>query len=118
MTMIEGSWKAFVQPSPGRDSMQVWLVKHVGNEVYNTTIQENGELLMTHHNAGEVTKPLMELPRTAWKEVLDAFMEYQKPTPVSVLEKEMEATKYHLEDMRTLIFGPKPIINIDLLKAK
>lgn len=52
------------------------------------------------------TKPTMTINRDIWKAMKEALIDNHERDK-NVVESELKATKYHLEDLRTLVFKKK-----------
>jgi hypothetical protein len=51
-----------------------------------------------------LAQPLMVLPTPVWQLIVDAIAEKTPPSKKEALGAELSATKFHLEDMRRLVF--------------
>jgi len=101
---FESKTKVFIEPQPWNQTVKVWLTARWGNgKRYNYTIGENGHMKATEVEDGmEPPSPLMIIPQDMLQDIVDAFTEKVPPTKRERVEAELEATKYHLEDMRKL----------------
>lgn len=103
------STKVFVERMPWNDSTKIWVTSRgEDGRRFNYTIGKEGFLLATVVKEGEMApNPLMILPFEFVDQFVDALIEKIPPVKKEVVESELNATKYHLEDMRKLVFKAK-----------
>ncbi len=102
----EGNWKVFTERLGWSDETRVWIGQRNGPNFANATIGKDGRLIMTAVKEGEqLPEPLMILPTPVWQMIVDAIAEKTPPSKKEALDAELTATKYHLEDMRQLVFN-------------
>lgn len=100
------SWVIQVEPIPYSLNVKVWLLqKYPSGDIYNCNI-DKGIMVMrkVENEVKDAPKPLMEVPERAWGLIVDAITESLGDKPKVVTASELEATKYHLEDMRKIVF--------------
>lgn len=93
-------YKIVVQEKPWSLNVDIYILE----KGYRTSLAsvEKGYLVMTEVKEGaEVGKPTLTIPLEVW-EILKKEMIDDKVREKSEIEAELMATKYHLEDMRTL----------------
>lgn len=110
----DGNWKVSVNPRPGSDEMEIWLVNVVLGKPQIANINKDGFLLLTDIKEDGTEKPFMRVPMQVWQLLVDAITDSTPPTKKEVVEAQLESVKYHLEDMRKLVFEkPKQVIQLD-----
>lgn len=97
-------WKVHVNNEPWSDNTVVWLGRYKDGRFYNATIAKDGYLQLDEQKEGAVPPPLMKLPTPVWKQLIDAVNKVVPPIEKEIVDAELKATRYHLEDMRTLVF--------------
>ena len=101
-------WKVFIEKTPWNDSIKVWAGYRLPDGTFHNATMENGSMRFTGVKGGEMpADPLLVLPMDVWQMLVDATTETTPPTKREVIDSELKATKYHLEDMRRLIFDKK-----------
>lgn len=103
-----GDWHCLVQQEPWNLTTKVYLIKHKGNGHADMASIENGNLTMRDIKLVDDTKPLFELPYDAWQTILGIMGSTTPSVRVEVTDAELKATKYHLEDLRKLVFKEVP----------
>jgi len=102
-----GDWRVFVNPRPGDWNVDVWLINRQGADTYNASV-EKGTITLTKLKEGASPEnPFLRIHQDVWQLLIDAMAENTPPTKKERVEAELEATKYHLEDMRQLVLGGK-----------
>ena len=87
------------------DRVKIWIIDkgqgyggpHIGHVV-------DGRLEFAEFEEGEELKPTFVFPGPFWNILALAIGEYEPPIEKDVAEADLKATKYHLEDMRRLVF--------------
>lgn len=104
-----GEWRCVVTNKPWGEWVEVWLMRQNNgiNEV--AFINQEGLIETKKLKEGDVDshKPLMTLNYYAWQAVLSVMGEIKPDIEEEVVEAELKATKFHLEDMRKLVFENK-----------
>ena len=105
--MKEG-WNVIIKYAPEWDGVNVWLVHKAGNQ---KTVVNSVDLTMT-----TTLEPNLEPPEPTLRfnghdstqflqGLTDGLVEAGfKPDAIKVADERVEAIKYHLEDMRKLVF--------------
>ena len=104
----KGNWRVYVQHEGFSDNVVIWLGEHRDARFYNATVGQNGYLELAESKEGEQPAPLLRVPAMIWQQIVDAIATEVTPTKQEVVDAELLATKYHLEDMRKLVFKTKP----------
>ena len=104
------NFKFFINYRDWSANMEVYLVQDdkINNSRVFVTL-ENGQFLETQTVIGKEVKPLFVLPFGLADEFMQAMAELLhkhgfKAKGQPVLQNEIDAVKYHLEDMRKLVF--------------
>jgi len=87
------------------DRVKIWIIDkgrgygrpHIGHVV-------DGEFEFTEFEEEEELGPTFNFPTQFWNMLALAIGEYEPPIEKDVAEADLKATKYHLEDMRRLVF--------------
>ena len=100
-------FKIQVHKFPGYDRVDVYIYSRGNNGTVNYSIREDGGI-----EAKEVPeaveykeiKPFMSIPGIMWEDLVLALTEQLPDISKREIDAELKATKYHLEDMRRLVF--------------
>lgn len=95
-----GDWKCIVVNQPWNDMVEVYLLNQVQRKI--AVLSGEGTVILKEFVEG-VNEPLMKLPYMAWQSILSAMGDVEPDIKKEVVDSELKATKYHLEDMRTLL---------------
>lgn len=98
--------KIFIERVGWSDQVKVWL-GYRNNQTggfSNATVGEKGVLVITEIKEGEEYPPLLTMPRYVWGMLVDAINEQVPNEPKEVVDSELKATKFHLEDLRKMIY--------------
>ena len=99
-----GDWKCVTVQEPWNDVVKVYLMQARGNDRYVANI-EKGKMVLTLIKEGEIEhEPFLTLPYFAWQSVLETLGSITPDIKKEVVDAELLATKFHLEDMRKLVF--------------
>lgn len=100
-----GDWRVIVYNEPWCDRVKIYLAQQHNGRLYLGSIDKDGFIEMKEHPEGSAKdRPLMVLGRYAWQAMADCFSQVVPETKIEVVDAELKATKYHLEDMRALVF--------------
>lgn len=104
-----GTWKVYTERVGWSDEVRIWLGHRKDGKFHNARVDKTGHLELTEMKEGaETPDPLMVVPTHVWQMIVDAVAEKTPPTKKEALSAELDATKFHLEDMRALVFKKKP----------
>ena len=114
----EGNWQIVVNPRPGSFEIEVWLLNIEGGKARIANVDKDGYLKLREIKDGEEASkdniPFMRVPYPVWELIVNAITDTTPPLKKEILDAELTATKYHLGDMRRLVFEDKePKITID-----
>ena len=102
MMINRGNWEVIEQEQVGQWTVKVWLVLRDGVRRSVAHIVK-GQLIMTEIKEGEAeVEPTLNINLDAWRTLKNAMVE-KKVREKNEVEAELEATKYHLEDLRKLL---------------
>lgn len=97
-----GNWKAVIEHEPWSNSVRVWLAELVHDKTFVANIKD-GVIEMTEIKEGQTPeKPLLVINGQAWEAISEALSDALPPIKKEIVDAELKATKYHLEDMRKL----------------
>lgn len=96
--------KVFIYETPWRMSKSIFIVKSELGKKYSLINNEWVEI----KEGLDSPQPTLSLEDDLFQQMIDALSETVKPTVQAETDAELKATKYHLEDMRTLVFNSKP----------
>jgi len=105
----DGGWKVFVQRRGWSDIIAVYITERVGSVVSLASINKDGVLVFSVVKDGDEEKPTFMLPSFAWQLLVDAITDTTPPTKKQAVEAELNATRVHLEDMRSLVFDGRKV---------
>ena len=89
------------------DSADVYIVQKIGSEVQLASVKDNILEFKTIKEGVTPASPTIQIPLSIMQKLIDAFSEAQPPTKQIEVDAELKATKYHLEDLRKLVFKGK-----------
>jgi hypothetical protein len=99
---IDG-WFVKLIPEPWSNMVSLYIGQSTPNKNFICNIDEYGELIEHEVKSGKVDiKPTMKISRLIWDSLSMALQGVAQPPEKSHIEGELQATKYHLEDMRKL----------------
>ncbi len=97
-------YTVYVEREGWSDLTIIWLVRRDARGVYNCTITD-GNIVETLIKEGEQpSAPFCRLPRMQVDAIVSALTEKITPPKQEAIDAELGATRYHLEDMRKLVF--------------
>ena len=95
---------------PESDRYEIYLLERSGSGVRNGNVGKDGGIVFKQipeaHKEGEV-KPLMSISGCFWGEFVRAISSDLPNVTKDEIDAELKATKFHLEDMRSLVFKKK-----------
>ncbi len=102
-------FKIYIQKGLDFDGISIWFIEDLGGGQYSVA-KPVDFTFVTHKDSDINTPPTIKLNSFFAQEFLHAWAEALKEEKISVedtfnLEGQLQATKYHLEDMRKLVFG-------------
>ena len=106
----EGNWQIVVNPRPGSFEMEIWLISVESGKAKAANVNKDGYLELKDVKDGVSLAdnvPFMRVPYPVWELIVNAITEVTLPLKKEVLDAELTATKFHLEDMRQLVFSNK-----------
>lgn len=101
---MQDGWIVKVEDVPYAWQKRVWLLQvSKDGVIHNATVGKDGFLVMKLYKESEpLPTPLFVIPGMAWKPFVDAVTEALPPIEKEVVDAELKATRFHLEDMRKL----------------
>lgn len=97
----DGTWFIQTVDEPiGRCDVYVWKSLPDGKRHFVTFV--NGQISLKHHNDGDIPEPTLKLPNDLWYVFADLLGQVVPDIKRGEIDAELKATKYHLEDMRSL----------------
>ncbi len=105
----EGGWVIKLFHSAYNDMVELWIGKKIDDKFYLAKVGMGG-FLETHlvENGTREENPTMRLNSEAWEGFAEAIRGVLPPAiDKKEVDAELKATKYHLEDMRNLVFKKK-----------
>lgn len=112
----EGNWQIVVNPRPGSFEIEVWLINIEGGKARIANVDKNGYLQLKEIKDAYSTEdniPFMRVSHPVWELIVNAIAQVTPPLKKEVLDAELSATKFHLSDMRKLVFKDKNVITLD-----
>lgn len=98
-------WVIVVRPVPWNDYQEIWIGQNINGKMYQFSVDKNGDLESKVVENGQEATPILRIPRNVWWSLAEAIRGVlPEPEPQ---KNELTATKYHLEDMRKLVFMKK-----------
>lgn len=102
-----GKYKIQIHKFPGYDRVDVYVYSRDGTKTTNYSIRDDGgiegEQVPEMVEYKEI-KPFMSIPGMMWEEFVLALTEQLPDISKREIDAELKSTKYHLEDMRSLVF--------------
>jgi len=106
--MLIEEFKIEVNRKPGYDLWEVYLGRYDGKDLYVYNADKGGNLIATRVDEGkDNVKPLLKVPSMLWRQLVLAISKDLPNIQKDVVDSELKATKYHLEDMRKLVLKNK-----------
>ena len=105
----EGNWQIVVNPRPGSFEIEVWLINVESGKARIANVMKDGSLEFREIKDGDPlgNAPFLRVPQNVWELIVNAISEVTPPLKKEVVDAELTATKFHLEDMRKLVFKGK-----------
>lgn len=102
----DSSLKIMIQESIGNFSVNVWFYrKNIADKFEVMSINKDGLPVFTEQKeAFTIPIPTFAIPIPMWNSFKNAILAEMPNPNIGVFEAELKATKYHLEDMRKLVF--------------
>ena len=108
MGLNDSNFKVTVMRKPGMDLFEIYLINYINGKLYIYNANEDGRLVATEIEEGSGEgKPLLAIPGSIWGDIVRAINKDLPNIEREEIDAELKATKYHLEDMRTIVFKPK-----------
>jgi len=109
---IKNGWNVFIDRRMANGSVCMYLVHSSGIGQQNLVIGEEGKTTLEPVVEGTDIKPFLVMPIFDAEDMLQALTSAiaehgHKPDSQAKIEGVLEATKYHLEDVRKLVPGLK-----------
>lgn len=99
-------FKFHINRKPGWDAWEIYLTKRAGLELFVINVGKDGLLTEKKVKEGSTeSEPFMVIPGNLWERFVNAINEDLPNVKKEVVSAELESTKYHLEDMRKLVFN-------------
>ena len=103
ISLENGDWIIHVNPRPWDIRVEIWLLHKNGNITENAVIK-NGLIELSEVKEGDIPEvPFLVVPMMVWQLIVDAMSKETPPTQKLQTEGKLEATQYHLEDLRKLL---------------
>lgn len=108
--------KVHIDNAPYRNVANVWIIKYENKRNYILRWSGKEWICNEFEEGSYLNEPSISFPypiaTDVFKAMIDAISDQGiKPDAYSVLEGEIKATKYHLEDMRNIVFKTNPLTN-------
>lgn len=101
----EDGWIVVLQQKPWSDVYEMFIGKRENGKLFRSTINKDGYLEMIEIKEGEmVYPPTITIPGRAWDGLAAALRGITPQIDKKEVDAELKATKYHLEDLRKLVF--------------
>lgn len=95
-------WEVIEQFQPWDLQVKVYLIDRSGIPSL-AHIGKDGNMYLEEIKEGLQMEPTLNIPSDAWEAIKGSILEQNKKPDVESLS-ELKATKYHLEDMRKIVF--------------
>ena len=96
-------WIVSVKHVPWVDTVEVWFA-HRGNKIEICYFDDRGRMLFKELKEGAIDPPpTMRINRSIWEGIVKSINGFQEIPEKQSVDAELKATKYHLEDMRSLM---------------
>src|SRR3989304_3893135 len=112
----EEGWVVVLQQAPWSDEYELWIgfVNKATGKFSIATVKEGGYLELKEFKEGEIKiPPTMRINGRVWDGLAEALRRGISQIDKKVVDVELSATQYHLEDMRKLVFEDKNIFTFD-----
>lgn len=103
-----GDWRCIVIQEPWNNRVKIYLFQVANGRTMQSSIKD-GKMELREIKEGQdpEDKPLLQVSREVWQALSDTLREVIPNIEKNEVDAELKATKYHLEDMRKLIFKSK-----------
>lgn len=101
----DAGWMISVRFKPWSDVVQVWIANRhdLKTDIYH--FNENGQMVASELREGaNDPEPTMVINQLIWRGIKQAFQGIEETPDKVAVDSELKATKYHLEDLRKLVF--------------
>lgn len=108
--MIQTTKIEFMRDQGWGDFQNLWLIKHELGKAFNGYLEKGNISWEEVKQDYDITKltPFMRISRNfPIQELVDALTDHKKSTEQVETLSELKATRYHLEDLRKIVFKDK-----------
>lgn len=105
MMFQDKNWEVIERESIGAYAVDVYLI-YRDSKVSIAHVEDGLLVLSEIKGDGNEEKPTFHMPLDAWR-ALKSVMVDKKVKDIKEIDAELTATKYHLEDMRKIVFKDK-----------
>lgn len=106
--MQSNEWKIKVEDSFSWAFVKIWFYKEVNGKFYVAKVYADSSLIEVESDPSTEIQPTMIIPRMLWDGLIESFKKEKTTYHEKEVDAELKATKYHLEDMRNLVFHKQP----------
>lgn len=103
----QDGWIVCLQHAGHSDSYELWIGRRVNGKFYSASVEKDGNLLLVEGEPDAFTFPTLKIPGNVWGGFVRALKGIIPKTEEKEIDAELKATKFHLEDMRKLVFQRK-----------
>lgn len=100
----DDGWVVSVKIRPYGDEVQVWLAKADRSGVSMCYFDGEGRMSLKEIKEMDSPEPTMKINGYIWDGIKQAINGVEETPDKKALDAELTSTKYHLEDMRSLVF--------------
>ena len=102
-------WVVSLRHSLYNDTVELWIGQEIQGRFYLASVTKDGYLTMKEIKDGAMEEtPTIRLNAVVWEAFAEAIRGVLPPAiDKKEVDAELKASKYHLEDMRKLVFNRK-----------
>jgi len=98
-----GEWQVYSQMEALDGMVRIYIIHGRETKRFIASFEKDGSITINEIQEGATPiKPTMMIPMALWYAISDLFGEVISPKIKEVIDAELKATKYHLEDMRLI----------------
>lgn len=97
-------WKIKVEDSFSFAFVKIWFYQENNGKFYVAKVYADSTLITEEADPSTEIQPTMIIPRMVWDTLVESFKKEKTTYHEKEVDAELKATKYHLEDMRNLVF--------------
>lgn len=99
-----GDWVVSIQYTPWSDGVNIWFAHKMLGKQYICRFTKDGQMEMSEFAEGITPEPTMKISGEIWEGIRQAISGVEETPQKQAVDSELKATRFHLEDMRKIVF--------------